>query len=133
LYRLRGRDWRSSFGLPCGGHHVWTQGFVSRRSRLSAVLGIRNPTVQHHREREPEAFGNDFQLAEREIAVVQLPISNALFDQFIHERFDFLRRWFLETTRGTFDRIGEANYGAFFCLRFRSAIAEALLRHIRNI
>ena len=53
--------------------------------------------MQHHHERETEAFGDDFQFAKRQIAVVQLPVADALLDQLVNERFDFLRRWFLQT------------------------------------
>ena len=50
--------------------------------------------MQHRYEGKPESVGDRFQFAEGEIAFVQLPVANAFFDDFVYERFDFLRRSF---------------------------------------
>ncbi len=51
--------------------------------------------MQHGHERESKPVGDNFYLAEGEIALVQLSIRDPLFDELVHELFDFLRRRFL--------------------------------------
>ena len=62
-----------------------------------------------------------------------MPIADTLVDEFVHERLNLLWRRFLQTARGAFDRVSEADDGAFFCLRLRSAVTEAFLGYIGNI
>ena len=70
--------------------------------------------MQHHHEGEAKTLGNNFKLGERQIALVQLSIRDALFDELIHERFDFLRCRFLQTAGGAFNHVGQADDSAFF-------------------
>src|SRR5437762_8449837 len=130
---LSGGDWRSSLGFSRFRHYIWTQRFLALHSRLRPVLWIGNSSVQHHHEREAETFGNHFELGESQIAFVQLSINDPLLDELIHERFDFLWRRFFQTAGGAFHHIGQTDDGAFSRLRFRSAITETLLAHVRNI
>src|SRR5438876_3140027 len=89
--------------------------------------------MEHRRERESETVCDDFEFAESQIAVVQLPVANAFLDQLIHERFDFLRRWFLQTSGGALNCVGQTDNGAFLRLRFRSAVAKTFFLHFWDI
>src|SRR5207237_9020087 len=94
---------------------------------------IGNSSVKYHHEGEAETFGNYFEFGESQIALVQLSINDSLLDELIHERFDFLWRRFFQAAGGAFHHIGQTDDGAFSRLRFRSAITETLLAHVRNI
>src|SRR6266404_3161277 len=111
-YRLGGRDRWGSLGLSGCCHHIRTQRFLSRRGRLRPVLWIGYPAMQHHHKGEAKTLGNNFELGERQIALVQLSIRDALFDELIHKRFDFLRWRFLSSVvwaryNGNFPRAPE--------------------------
>ena len=89
--------------------------------------------MQHHHEGEAKTLGNNFELGESDVALVQLSINHPFLDEFIDERFDFLGCRFLQTAGGAFYHIGQTYDGAFFRLRFGSAITETFLAHLRNV
>ena len=97
------------------------------------MFRISDAAVQHRHERELETVGDDFQFTECQIAFVQLSIGDALFDEFLHELFDFLGCRFLQTARRALDHVGQAHDRAFFCLRLGPAVAKAFFLHFRNV
>ncbi len=82
--------------------------------------------MEHRQERESETVCDDFEFAKRQVAVVQLPVANAFLDQLVHECFNFLWRWFLQTSGGALNGVGQTDNGAFLRLRFRSAVAKTV-------
>ncbi len=109
------------------------QTFFARAKRPRLLLGIGDAAVQHGHEGEAEPFGDDFQFAQREIALVQLSIRDALFDELIDKLFDFLQGRFLQATRGALDDICQADDGTFLGLRLRATVTKAFFAHFRNI
>ena len=89
--------------------------------------------MQHRQEGEAEPFRNNSQIAEREIAFIQLAVGDALFDQLIDQLLHLLRRWFGKTPGGTFDNVGQTDDRAFLRLRLGPAVAETLLAHFGDV
>ena len=73
--------------------------------------------MHHALEGVPEALGDFLQLAQREVALVELAVEDALLDDVVDELVDPLRRDALEAARGALDGVGEADDGAFAALR----------------
>lgn len=96
----------------------------------SFLAGVANAAVVGSEQGFDEGvfYASDF--AHLQIAFVELAIEQPFHGDFVHERLDAFGRWFLECATGTFDGIGEHEYGGFAGLWSGSRIAKTGLAGI---
>src|ERR1700730_9340050 len=81
---------------PARRRHNVGDGFIARDGKFRFRFWISDAAVQHRHEREAESLRDDFQVAECQIAIIKLSIRDALFEQFIDQLLDLLRRRFFD-------------------------------------
>ena len=89
--------------------------------------------MQHVLQGELEALADDPHFAQRQVAVVELAVVDAALDDVVNELVDLLRRDFFQRTRRALDSVGEHDDASLLELRFRPAVTEALLAHLRDV
>src|SRR6185312_14362229 len=97
------------------------------------VLWILDAGVQHVLDSESEGLGDDLQFLQSEVTLIQLTFCNPLVDDVTDKVFDFLWVRLLETARGTLHGICQTDNSTLLELRFRAAVPETFLAHIRDI
>src|ERR1700722_12200086 len=97
------------------------------------VLWILDAGVQHVLHCESEGLRDDLQFLQSKITLIQLTFGNAFPNDVTDELLDLLRGRLLKAARGALDGVREADDSTLFKLRFRSAVPETLLTHIRDI
>src|SRR5215216_4712670 len=95
--------------------------------RLLARIG--NATVHHALECVPEALADLFELPQRDVAFLELPVRDPPLDHIGDKLIDLLRRDALEAARSAFNRVSKADDRAFPRLRTWSRIAKAFFPH----
>ena len=130
---------RTHRGTPTsGGGSVGTLTNAARETRAPfrpgiLLLRIGHARVHHAAERVPEALRDRPEVAESQVAVIELAVSNPLPDDVRDQLLDLLRGDALEGACGALDGISKADDGGFTGLRFGTSVTEAALADLRQI
>ncbi len=116
----RGRGGAEALG---GAFAAGEFGFVAGLSGFFVWVG--DAAMEGGAEGFGKAFANGFEVAEGELAFVELAIAEAAADDVVDERFDFGGGGFGEGAAGGFDGVGEADDGAFVEVGLGAGVAEA--------
>src|ERR1700716_1063547 len=111
------RRWRCASRLAARGG----------RDAGDAVLGIRDALVVHAEEQLAERVLDSLDVAEREIALVELPVGDALVDDAVDHRADRLGVLLRERAHRRFGAVGEHHDPGLLALGTRAGVPEGAL------
>src|SRR5947207_11233409 len=106
-----------------------------------AVLRVRDALVVHAKEELAERVLDALDVAEREVALVELSVGDALVDDAVDHRADRFRILLGQRANGSFRAVGEHDDPGLLAVRTRTGIAEralvgrlaALLRDLEEV